>query len=138
LLDAAARAELVIGSRYVPGGELRNWPAHRKLLSVFANLYVRAVTRLPVHDCTSGFRCWRRELLLRMPLDLIVSDGYAFQVEMVWEASLVGGSIDELPITFVERRVGASKMSGSVIVESGILPWRLRFRRRRPGRSGTV
>ena len=129
LIAAAARAELAIGSRYVPGGELRNWPIHRLALSAFANWYVRAVTRLPVRDCTSGFRCWRRELLLRMPLDAIVSDGYAFQVEMVWEARRAGGRIEELPITFVERRQGASKLSGGVIVESAILPWRLRSRR---------
>jgi dolichol-phosphate mannosyltransferase len=132
LLAAAATAELVVGSRYVAGGELRNWPMHRVVLSAFANWYVRAVTGLPVTDCTSGFRCWRRELLLRMPLDAIVSDGYAFQVEMVWEARRAGGRIAELPITFVERRQGASKLSGGVIVESAILPWRLRRRNRQP------
>jgi dolichol-phosphate mannosyltransferase len=128
LLAAADGAELVVGSRYVPGGALRNWPLHRRLLSAFANQYVRAVTGLPVRDCTSGFRCWRRELLLRLPLDAIVSDGYAFQVEMAWEARRAGGRIVELPITFVERRQGASKLSGGVILESAILPWRLRRR----------
>ena len=129
LLGAARRAELVVGSRYVPGGALHNWPMHRMALSAFANWYVRAVTRLPVRDCTSGFRCWQRELLLRMPLDAIVSDGYAFQVEMVWEARRAGGRIEELPITFVERRQGASKLSSGVIIESAGLPWRLRGRR---------
>ena len=129
LLAAADRADLVLGSRYVPGGALRNWPWHRRLLSAFANWYVRAVTAMPVHDCTSGFRCWRRELLLRMPLDAIISDGYAFQVEMAWEARRAGGRIEELPITFVERRQGASKLSGGVIAESVTLPWRLRARR---------
>ena len=73
-LTAATAADLVIGSRYVPGGELRNWPAHRLVLSRFANWYIRAITRLPVHDCTSGFRCWTRGLLARMPLDRIVSE----------------------------------------------------------------
>lgn len=131
LLEASASADLVIGSRYVPGGELRNWPIHRVLLSRFANWYVRAITRLPVHDCTSGFRCWRRELLARLPLDRIVSDGYAFQVEMAWEASAAGGRIVEVPITFVERREGQSKMSGAVIAESVLLPWRLAARPRR-------
>jgi dolichol-phosphate mannosyltransferase len=125
LLAAADEADLVIGSRYVPGGELRNWPAHRVMLSTFANWYVRAITRLPVHDCTSGFRCWTRGLLARLPLDRIVSDGYAFQVEMAWEAHAAGGRIVEVPITFVERREGQSKMSGRVIAESVILPWRL-------------
>lgn len=126
LLAAAAEADLVLGSRYVPGGELRNWPRRRLLLSTFANWYVRAITRLPVRDCTSGFRCWRRELLARLPLDRIRSDGYAFQVEMAWEAMVAGGRTVEVPITFVERREGASKMSMSVIAESVLLPWRLK------------
>src|SRR5688572_25720958 len=125
LLDASARADLVLGSRYVRGGQLRNWPLHRKLLSAFANHYVRAITRMPVHDCTSGFRCWRRELLMRIPLDRIVSDGYAFLVELTWEAYRAGGRVAEIPIVFVERRVGASKMTGRVIIESAMLPWRL-------------
>jgi glycosyltransferase involved in cell wall biosynthesis len=131
LLTASAAADLVIGSRYVPGGELRNWPAHRVMLSTFANWYVRAITRLPVHDCTSGFRCWTRSLLARLPLDRIMSDGYAFQVEMAWEAHTSGGRILEVPITFVERREGQSKMSGLVIAESIVLPWRLIARPRR-------
>ena len=128
LLAASAGADLVIGSRYVPGGQLRNWPAHRVALSTFANRYVRAITRLPVHDCTSGFRCWRRELLARLPLDAVVSDGYAFQVEMAWKAHQAGGRIREIPIVFVERHQGRSKMSGRVIAESVLLPWRLAAR----------
>jgi dolichol-phosphate mannosyltransferase len=131
LLAATANADLVIGSRYVPGGRLCNWPAHRVMLSTFANWYVRAITRLPVHDCTSGFRCWTRGLLAQLPLERIVSDGYAFQVEMAWEANAAGGRIVEVPITFVERREGQSKMSGRVIAESVILPWRLIARPRR-------
>jgi len=130
LLDATAGADLVIGSRYVPGGELRNWGVHRKALSAIANAYVRAITRLPVRDCTSGFRCWRRELLEQLPLDRVVSDGYAFLVEMAWEAFVAGGRIAEVPIVFVERRQGASKMSGRVIAESVLLPWRLAARPR--------
>jgi dolichol-phosphate mannosyltransferase len=130
LLAASAQADLVIGSRYIRGGTLRNWPAHRVLLSTMANWYVRSITRLPVHDCTSGFRCWSRELLARLPLDRIVSDGYAFQVEMTWEARSAGGQILEVPITFVERRQGRSKLSGRVIGESIVLPWRLAARPR--------
>lgn len=130
LLDASGDADLVIGSRYVPGGALRHWPVHRVMLSTFANWYVRAITRLPVHDCTSGFRCWTRTLLTRLPLDRIVSEGYAFQVEMAWEAHTTGGRIVEVPITFVERREGQSKMSGRVIAESVALPWRLAARPR--------
>ena len=130
LLDASRSADLVIGSRYVPGGELRNWAFHRVVLSAIANRYVRVITRLPVSDCTSGFRCWRRELLERLPLDRMLSDGYAFQVEMAWEASMAGGRILEVPIVFVERRHGASKLSGRVIAESVLLPWRLAARPR--------
>jgi dolichol-phosphate mannosyltransferase len=131
LLAATAQADLVIGSRYIPGGELRQWPAHRLMLSAFANWYVRTITRLSVHDCTSGFRCWTRGLLARLPLERIMSDGYAFQVEMAWEAHRAGGRIVEVPITFVERREGRSKMSSRVIAESIALPWRLAAGRRR-------
>jgi dolichol-phosphate mannosyltransferase len=131
LLDASAEADLVIGSRYIPGGRVTNWPRRRMMLSTFANWYVRAITGLQVHDCTSGFRCWRRELLADLPLGRILADGYAFQVEMAWEARACGGRILEVPITFVERREGASKMSGRVIRESAILPWRLVTRRSR-------
>ncbi len=132
LLAAAGDADLVVGSRYVPGGSVRNWPRHRIALSTFANWYVRAVTRMPLRDCTSGFRCWRRDLLARLPLDRILSDGYAFQVELAWEARAAGARIVEVPITFVERRQGASKLSGGVIAESAILPWRLRIRNPKP------
>lgn len=129
LLDACADADLAIGSRYVPGGRVRNWPRRRLALSAFANWYVRAITGISVRDVTSGFRCWRRELLAQLPLARIVSDGYAFQVEMAWEARACGARIVEVPITFVERREGASKMSGRVIAESAVLPWRLAARR---------
>jgi dolichol-phosphate mannosyltransferase len=130
LIAATGDAGLVIGSRYVKGGQVRNWPTRRRVLSAVANAYVRAVTGLPVHDCTSGFRCWRREALSRVPLDRILSEGYAFEVEITWEARRAGVPIVEVPITFVERRQGASKMSGRVIVESAILPWRLVATRR--------
>jgi len=125
LVAAARHADLVIGSRYVPGGRLQNWPWRRRALSRFANAYVRTITRLPLDDCTSGFRCWRRELLARLPLDEIVSEGYAFLVEMVWQAHRAKGRIAEIPIVFVERRAGASKMSLGVMAESAVLPWRL-------------
>jgi dolichol-phosphate mannosyltransferase len=136
LLQASAAADLVIGSRYVAGGRLENWGMHRLVLSVVANWYVRAITRLPVHDCTSGFRCWRRELLERLPLGRIRSNGYAFQVEMAWEAHRAGGRITEEPITFVERREGTSKLSGGIIAESIVLPWRLVARPRGSSLSG--
>jgi dolichol-phosphate mannosyltransferase len=106
-----------------------NWPLHRLVLSAGANRYIRALTGLDVRDVTSGFRCWRREALLRIPLARIRSDGYAFQVEMTWHASRTGSRIFEIPITFVERRQGVSKLSGRVLLESAILPWRLAARR---------
>lgn len=131
LIAAAAEADLVIGSRYVPGGRIENWAQRRVLLSTFGNRYVRAITRLPVHDCTSGFKCWRRELLERLPLDRIVSNGYSFQVEMIWEATLARCRMVEIPITFVERREGVSKLSSGTVVEAVFLPWRLILRRGR-------
>jgi dolichol-phosphate mannosyltransferase len=129
LISAAARADVVIGSRYVPGGRIVNWPLHRLILSAGANRYIRVLTGLDVRDVTSGFRCWRRETLLRIPFANIASDGYAFQVEMTWHASRAGSRISEVPITFVERRQGVSKLSGRVLLESAILPWRLAARR---------
>jgi dolichol-phosphate mannosyltransferase len=128
LLQAAEHSDFVIGSRYVEGGRIENWPVHRRLLSAFANRYIRAITRMTIRDCTSGFRCWRREALERLPLASIRSDGYAFIVELAFEASRAGLRCTEVPITFVERRQGASKLSGAVIVESAIVPWRLAAR----------
>ena len=128
LLAATADADVVIGSRYVPGGRIENWPARRLVLSAFANRYIRTITGLRMRDCTSGFRCWRREALERLPLDRIASNGYAFLVELVWEAAANGCRVDEVPITFVERRQGASKLSGRVVFESAIVPWRLAWR----------
>ena len=125
LLAAAANADLVIGSRYVPGGAIVNWPQRRRLLSRFANMYVRAVTHVMARDCTSGYRCWRREALASLPLDQFVSDGYSFLVEMLFVASRQGRRIVEVPITYTERREGQSKMSRAVILESAITPWRL-------------
>jgi dolichol-phosphate mannosyltransferase len=130
LAAAADDHDLVIGSRYLTGVSVVNWPLHRIFLSAFANRYVRAVTRMSPTDCTSGFRCWRREALERLPLDAMVSNGYAFIVEMLFEASRHGCRIGEVPIIFVERRQGQSKVSGRVLAESLIVPWRLLLRRR--------
>ena len=130
LAAAAADNDLVIGSRYLNGVSVVNWPLHRIFLSAFANRYVRAVTGVSPRDCTSGFRCWRREALSRLPIGAMVSNGYAFLVEMLYEASRRGCRIGEVPIIFVERRQGQSKVSGRVLAESLIVPWRLRLRRR--------
>jgi dolichol-phosphate mannosyltransferase len=125
LIEATAKADLVIGSRYVEGGRIENWPRRRMWLSAFANLYVRAITGLEPRDVTSGFRAWRRETLSRIPLATLDVDGYAFQVAMTWHAQRAGSRIVEVPITFVERREGQSKLSGGVILESIVLPWKL-------------
>jgi dolichol-phosphate mannosyltransferase len=125
LIEGTRRGDVVIGSRYVPGGEIVNWPKRRQLLSRFANAYVRAVTRLEAHDCTSGYRCWKRSALATLPLDRFISDGYSFIVEMLFVAARRGFTIAEVPITFVERRLGQSKLSRAVILESAVAPWRL-------------
>jgi dolichol-phosphate mannosyltransferase len=125
LIAAADENDVVIGSRYVPGGRIVNWPLRRRLLSRFANAYVRTVTRLAVHDCTSGYRCWRRDALASLPLDRLTSDGYAFLVEMLYVAARRGCRVSEVPITFVERRLGESKLSSDVVIESAIAPWRI-------------
>ena len=132
LTAAAASHDVVIGSRYLQGVSVVNWPLHRIFLSAFANRYIRAVTNLSPSDCTSGFRCWQRSALARIPLGAMVSDGYAFLVEMLYEAGRRGCRIGEVPIIFVERRQGQSKVSSRVLMESLITPWRLRFRRSTP------
>jgi dolichol-phosphate mannosyltransferase len=129
LAAGAKEYDVVIGSRYLYGVSVVNWPLHRIFLSAFANKYIRAVTRLTPRDCTSGFRCWRRDALLKLPLDHMVSDGYAFLVEMLFEAARLGCRIGEVPIIFVERQQGYSKVSSGVLFESLIVPWRLKLRR---------
>jgi dolichol-phosphate mannosyltransferase len=128
LLRASGHADLVIGSRYVDGGSIVNWPLRRALLSKCANRYIRTVTGVSVNDCTGGFRCWRRDALARLPFHRVSSDGYAFLVELLWEAVRARFSVAEVPITFIERRHGASKLNRGVILESAMLPWRLALR----------
>jgi dolichol-phosphate mannosyltransferase len=130
LINAAAANDLVIGSRYLHGVSVVNWPLHRIFLSAFGNRYIRFITSLSTSDCTSGYRCWRREALARMPIANMVSDGYSFLVEMLYEARRRGLRIGEVPIIFIERRQGQSKLSGNVLIESLIMPWRLVFRSR--------
>jgi dolichol-phosphate mannosyltransferase len=126
LIASAERgAGLTIGSRYMAGGRVENWPLRRVMLSAFANTYIRAATGLRVRDITSGYRCWRREALARLPLDRITSEGYSFLVEVTFQAAAAGLRIAEVPIVFVERRQGVSKLSSSVLMESAVTPWRL-------------
>jgi len=128
MITAAQDCDLVLGSRYVPSGETPGWPVSRRLLSRCANWYARAIMRLTQRDCTSGFRCWRREALARLDLRRVLSRGYAFQVEMLKAAVDAGFSVAEVPISFHKRVHGVSKMSAGVIAESALLPWRLRAR----------
>ena len=125
LIAGVSDADLVLGSRYVPGGGVVNWPFRRVLLSRFANSYIRTVTRLSVRDCTTGYRCWRLAALGALPLDRIRSEGYSFLIETLFMAARSGVRVAEVPITFVERRQGESKLSRSVILESVWTPWRL-------------
>lgn len=131
LIAAANTYDVVIGSRYLQGISVVNWPLHRIFLSTFANRYIKTVTGLSPSDCTSGYRCWRRETLAKLRLDRVVTEGYAFLVEMLFEAARTGANIGEVPIIFVERRQGQSKVSTKVLLESLIAPWRLALRGRR-------
>lgn len=128
MIEAASSHDMVIGSRYLHGVSVVNWPLSRIILSAVANRYIRLITGLTPRDCTSGYRCWRRSALEQLPLDRVVSDGYAFLVELLFEASRRGTRIGEVPIIFVERKLGSSKLSGGVLLESLVTPWRLRAR----------
>jgi len=128
MIAASAEADVVVGSRYLNGISVINWPLRRILLSWGANEYVRFWTKLPVHDCTSGFRLYTRRVLESIRLDTVRSNGYSFQVEMTFRAHLAGFTITEVPIIFAERRSGQSKMSKKVIWESVLMPLQLRMR----------
>jgi dolichol-phosphate mannosyltransferase len=129
MLAASETADLVIGSRYLTGVNVVNWPMSRLLLSWFANRYARLVSGLPVHDCTAGFKCFRREALQAVDLGGIASGGYSFQIEMNYKVWKKGFRLAEVPIVFVDRRAGTSKMSGRIIREALLLVLRLRMAR---------
>jgi dolichol-phosphate mannosyltransferase len=126
-LNAIKEADLVIGSRYISGVNVINWPMSRLLLSYYANLYSRIVTGLPVKDATGGFKCFRREVLEAIDLDKVRSNGYSFQIEMSFRAKRKGFRIKEIPIVFEDRRVGQSKMSKKIVREAIWMVWRLRL-----------
>jgi len=126
-LQRIASTDLVIGSRYVHGVTVVNWPLSRLILSVSANIYTRIITGLPLHDATGGFKCFRREVLEALPLDRIKSDGYSFQIEMNFHAWKRGYRIIEIPIVFTDRQVGTSKMSRRIVWEAAFMVWKLRF-----------
>lgn len=110
--------DLAIGSRYISGVNVVNWPMSRVLMSYFASKYVRLVTGIPIHDTTAGFKCYRRRVLATIPLDQIRFKGYAFQIEMKFTTYQLGFKIEEVPVIFVNRRLGESKMSGSIFSEA--------------------
>jgi dolichol-phosphate mannosyltransferase len=134
LLEAVtAGGELIIGSRYVPGGRIPNWSWVRRAISRFGNLYARVLLRLPVQDSTAGYRAYTRLALERIDLDSVRADGYGFQIEMAYRVHRNGGRVVEVPIEFRDREYGTSKMSGRIVVEALVLVtwWGLRDRLRR-------
>lgn len=132
LLSAAEHADAVIGSRWVRGGSVVNWPLHRKALSVGGNAYVKVLLGMPVNDATAGFRVYRADALRAMGLRDVASQGYCFQTDLTWRAVRAGLTVVEVPITFVEREVGQSKMSRDIMTESlrRITGWGVRHRTR--------
>lgn len=128
-LEAIADNDVVLGSRYLKGVTVVNWPLRRLFLSVGANLYARLVTGMSIKDSTGGFKCFRREVLAALPLDDIKSDGYSFQIEMNYHCWRRGFRIKEIPILFVDRQVGVSKMNKKIIWEAMWMVWALRLRR---------
>jgi glycosyltransferase involved in cell wall biosynthesis len=130
LLAALDSADLALGSRYVPGGRVEDWPVHRLLLSRAGNLWTRWALRLPLADATGGFRAVRAALVDRLPFDDVASQGYCFQVDWAWRAVRAGARVVEVPITFTERAFGRSKMSGSIVGEAlvRVTWWGLRDR----------
>ncbi|HCN05323.1 MAG TPA: dolichyl-phosphate beta-D-mannosyltransferase [Bacteroidetes bacterium] len=126
-LEAAESYDLIIGSRYVSGVNVINWPMSRLLLSWFANLYTRTITRMPIADATGGFKCFRSDVLSKIDLTAIRSNGYAFQIEMNYRAWRLGARIKELPIIFVDRVSGESKMSKNIVYEAAWLVWKMKL-----------
>jgi dolichol-phosphate mannosyltransferase len=118
LLAALADADMVLGSRYVPGGQVVNWPAHREWLSRGGNLYSRVALGVPIRDITGGYRVFRRQVLEELDLSEVASQGYCFQVDVAWRAVQAGFRVREVPITFTERERGTSKMSGAIVGEA--------------------
>ncbi len=127
LAHALEKCDVAVGSRYVPGGKLdERWPLWRKALSTFGNSYARAILGLPMRDVTGGFRAWKRETLLGMPLERVRSNGYIFQVEMAYVAHNLGYKFKEVPIYFADRRWGKSKMSFRIQIEAAVRVWQLK------------
>ncbi|NVN92428.1 MAG: polyprenol monophosphomannose synthase [Desulfuromonadales bacterium] len=126
-LETIKRCDLVIGSRYLNGVSVVNWPIRRLILSYFASVYTRFVTGLAIRDCTSGFKCFSRAALEAIDLDRVTSDGYSFQIEMNYRCHEKGFRIVEVPIIFIDRHAGTSKMSKKIVREAVVMVWKLRL-----------
>lgn len=126
-LEKIQKYDVVIGSRYVKGVNVVNWPMHRLLLSYCANIYARAVTGLPIKDATGGYKCFRRKVLEALDLDNLSAKGYGFQIEITFKCWRKGFSLSEIPIIFVERSAGKTKMSRAIILEAIWVVWKLRL-----------
>jgi len=127
LLAATAEADLVLGSRRIPGGATPDWSLLRRFISAGGSIYARIILGLPVHDLTGGFKCFRREVLEALDLESVRSEGYLFQIELTYRAIQLGFRVREVPFVFMDRRVGQSKMSGRIVREAALGVWRLRF-----------
>lgn len=131
ILAALERADLVLGSRYVPGGKVMNWPKRRQLLSRGGNLYSRIALGVSINDITAGFRAYRASVLEKLPLDDIASHGYCFQIDLAWRTVRSGFTVAEVPITFTERELGVSKMNGDIVREAVLQVGRWGLERRK-------
>lgn len=140
LLAALADADLVLGSRWVPGGDVEHWSKSRIALSRLANTYARLMLRMPLRDATAGFRAYRADVLRQLPLAEIASQGYCFQIDLAWRTHRGGFRVAEVPITFTERTVGKSKMSGAIMAEAlwRVAWWGIRDLAHIGGRRGTT
>jgi len=127
-LEKIKNYDLVIGSRYTDGVRVVNWPIRRLLLSYFASIYTRIITGMPIKDATGGFKCWRREVLSSIDLNKIKSNGYSFQIEMNYKTWVNKFRVCEIPITFVDRIHGKSKMSKKIVYEAVFMVWKLRLK----------
>ncbi len=130
LIEASADGDLVLGSRNIEGGGVRNWPLSRRAISKGGSLYARTILGVPVRDLTGGFKCFHRRVLERLDLDDVEAHGYMFQIELTFRTLLAGFRVVEIPIIFIDREFGESKMNGSIVLEAIWRVWRLRFNRR--------
>ncbi|MFA5832250.1 MAG: polyprenol monophosphomannose synthase [Bacteroidota bacterium] len=128
MLSKMDECDVLIGSRYIKGVNVVNWPMKRLILSYCANIYTRVITGMPVHDATAGFKCYKRKVLETINIDKLRSNGYAFQIETNFLAWKKGFTLMEMPIVFVDRRVGVSKMNKKIVYEAAFMVWKLKAR----------